>query len=44
MKWVKESNRNKHLIFGIPAALIGTILFCLGLAIGMEFKDREYGN
>lgn len=44
MKWLKESNRDKHLIFGIPAALIGTILFCLGLAIGMEFKDREYGN
>ena len=44
MNWLKESNRPKHLILGIPSALIGTILFTLGLALGMEFKDKEYGN
>lgn len=44
MNWLKESNRIKHLILGIPTALIGTILFTLGLSLGMEFKDKEYGN
>lgn len=24
--------------------MIGTILFVLGLALGMEFKDKEYNN
>lgn len=44
MSWLKESNRPKHLFYAIPAAFIGTILFAAGLAIGMEFKDRQYGN
>ncbi len=44
MNWLKESNRNKHLIYAIPAAFIGTILFAAGLAFGMEFKDNLYGN
>lgn len=42
--WLKESNRDKHLLYAIPAALIGTILFAAGLAFGMEFKDKQYGN
>lgn len=42
--WLKESNRIKHLLDAIPAGLIGTILFVAGLAIGMEFKDKQYGN
>lgn len=42
--WLKESNRPKHLLYAIPAAFIGTISFALGLAFGMEFKDRQYGN
>lgn len=42
--WLTESNREKHLLYAIPAALLGTILFVLGLAAGMEFKDRQYGN
>nr|DAI06288.1 MAG TPA: putative periplasmic lipoprotein [Crassvirales sp.] len=42
--WLKESNRPKHLLYAIPAAFIGTIFFVLGLAFGMEFKDRQYGN
>lgn len=44
MSWLTESNREKHLLYAIPCGLIGTILFVLGLAIGMEFKDKEYGN
>lgn len=42
--WLEESNRPKHLLYAIPAAFIGTILFVLGLAFGMEFKDKQYGG
>lgn len=42
--WIKESNRQKHLLYAIPSAFIGTILFATGLAFGMEFKDKQYGN
>ena len=42
--WLKESNRQKHLLYAIPSAFIGTILFTAGLAFGMEFKDKQYGN
>lgn len=34
----------EHLLYAIPAAFIGTILFSTGLAFGMEFKDKQYGN
>lgn len=44
MKWLQESNRMKHFLYAIPAGLIGTILFVLGLASGMELKDKLYGN
>lgn len=44
MNWLLESNRLKHLLFAIPCGLLLTILFVLGLAIGMEFKDKQYGN
>ena len=44
MKWLKESNRIKHLLYAIPIGLIFTILAVLGCAFGMEFKDRQYGN
>ena len=44
MKWLKKSNRDKHLIYAIPCGLIGTLLFVLGLAIGMEFKDKQWGG
>ena len=40
----KESNRWKHFICAIPIGLIFTILCVLGIAIGMEFKDKQYGN
>lgn len=32
------------MIYAIPAGLILTILFVLGIASGMEFKDKAYGN
>lgn len=44
MSWIKESNRQKHLLYAIPAGALLTILFVAGLAAGMEFKDRVYGN
>lgn len=42
--WITESNRDKHLLYAIPSAFIGTILFAAGLAIGMEFKDKQWGG
>ena len=42
--WLKESNRPKYLLYSIPAAFIGTILFSTGLAFGMEFKDKQNGG
>ena len=42
--WLKESNRQKHLLYAIPIGLVFTILAVLGCAFGMEFKDKEDGN
>ena len=42
--WILKSNRQKHFLYAIPCAIILTILFILGLAIGMEFKDKLYSN
>lgn len=42
--WLKESNRMKHLLFAIPIGFLFTILCVLGVASGMELKDRMYGN
>ena len=39
-----ESNRLKHLKYGIYSSFAGTILFTTGLAVGMEFKDKQYGD
>ena len=44
MSWISESNRLKHFLYAIPCGLVLTILFVLGLAAGMEFKDVQYGN
>ena len=44
MKWVKESNRQKHLLYAIPIGFLCTILAVLGCAFGMEFKDKQYGG
>lgn len=40
----KESNRNKHFLYAIPIGLVLTILCVIGVAAGMEFKDKMYGN
>ena len=42
--WLKESNRQKHLLYAIPIGLVFTILAVLGCAFGMEFKDKDYGD
>ena len=44
MTWLNESNRMKHLLYAVPVGLIFTILCVLGLASGMEFKDRMHGG
>lgn len=43
-KWLKESNRPKHVQAGIWTAYFGTILCTFGAALGAEYKDKEYGN
>ena len=40
----KESNRWKHFLYAIPIGLILTILCVIGVAAGLEFKDKSYGN
>lgn len=42
--WINESNRQKHFLFAIPIGLVFTILCVLGVASGMEFKDRQWGG
>ena len=42
--WLKESNRQKHFLYAIPIGLVFTILCVLGVASGLEFKDKQYGN
>lgn len=44
MKWLKESNRYKHLLYAIPIGYVFTILCVLGVATGLEFRDKQYGN
>ena len=40
--WLQESNRPKHLLYAIPIGLLFTILCVIGVASGMEFKDKQY--
>lgn len=42
--WLLESNREKHFLYAIPSAFLLTVLFAAGLAVGMEFKDRQWGG
>lgn len=42
--WISESNRLKHLLYAITIGLVFTILCVLGVASGMEFKDRQWGG
>lgn len=42
--WLKENNRQKHFLYAIPIGFLFTILCVLGVASGLEFKDKQYGN
>lgn len=42
--WLKESNREKHFLYAIPLGFLFTILCVIGVATGLEFKDKQYGN
>ena len=44
MFWMCESNRMQHFLYAIPVGAVFTILCVLGLASGMEFKDKAYSN
>lgn len=44
MNWLKESNRQKHLLYSIPIGFLLTILCVIGIAAGMEFKDKQWGG
>lgn len=44
IKWLSESNRDKHLLYAIPVAIVFSILCVLGVATALEFKDKQYGN
>lgn len=39
MNWLKESNRLEHLRYGYITACFLSVLFTIGCAVGMEFKD-----
>ena len=42
--WLTESNRQKHFLYAITVGFLFTILCVLGVASGLEFKDKQYGN
>ena len=44
MSWLKESNRLEHLRYGYITACFLSVLFATGCAVGMEFKDQQYGG
>lgn len=44
MSWINESNRLKHFMCAIPIGFVFTILCVLGVASGMEFKDKQWGG
>ena len=44
MKWLLESNRLKHFFYAIPIGIVLTILGVIGVASGLEYKDKIYGN
>ena len=44
MKWLRESNRMKHLVGILIVSLLGTILMGIGCIGGMEFKDVHHQN
>ena len=48
-KWLKESNRNKHLLGGIAIGAFANSLYCaayagIGVATALELKDKLWGG
>lgn len=43
-KWMSESNRELHFYYAMPIGFFFTILCVLGVASGMEYKDRQWGG
>lgn len=49
IKWLKESNRYKHLIGGVLIGAGANSLYCaayagMGVATALELKDRMWGG
>lgn len=44
MRWMKESNRWKHLAGVLVVSMFGTLLMGIGCIAGMEFKDVHHAN
>ena len=49
LKWLKESNRYKHLLGGIAIGAFANSLYCaayvgLGVATALELKDKMWGG
>lgn len=44
LDWWKASNRWKHLVYAIPGGAVLGWEFTVGLAVGMEFKDKLWGG
>ena len=44
LSWMFENNRPKHFLYSVPIGFIFTILCVLGVASGMEFKDKQWGG
>lgn len=42
--WFLTSNRYKHFLYAIPVGATLTALTALGLAGGMEYKDKQWGG
>ena len=43
-KWIKQNNRHKHLFYAIPIGFFFTLICVVGVASGLEYKDKLYGN
>lgn len=40
----QDITRWRHFFYAIPIGLVFTILCVLGVATGMEFKDKQWGG
>jgi hypothetical protein len=42
IKWLFSSNRMYHILIGLQAAVVGTIICAVEVAIALEGKDCQY--